>query len=277
MPATGAAVTAVHAPGTELAHYAGGQVEESRARMIMTPDDAKQLDQQLRAVPRAVLIEDTDYGVIPGTNGDKVVLKPGEEKLLQWCGPGFTNDRQETDRDDDGQKEGVTYRCTITKGLPDGRTVPVATCEAYAGYDEDKFFQTQEQAQFKAEAKERMWAAKDRRPANPNKWKYLTGFRAPWNTIIRMAQKRSLVGATIDATAAAGLFAQEDPAVPEADDVRTQTAPDPDDWPEGATAAPAADAEPWIKGALKHAAAFQSEAARAQLVRDAAAAARDGH
>src|SRR6202030_879325 len=103
-----------------------------------------------------------------------------------------------------------TYRCTVTKRLGDGRIVPVTTCEGYAGYDEAKFYQpVTDAARHKAEARERGWAAKDRRPADPTKWNNHTEYRAPWNTIIKMAQKRAIVGAVIDATAAAGLFSDE--------------------------------------------------------------------
>jgi hypothetical protein len=266
------------APGTDLAQYQGSQVEEYRARIVMAPEDARMLDDQLRACTKAVLREDTDYGVIPGTNGDQVLLKPGAEKLLQWFGLGFTNDRQEISYDADGRKEGVTYRCTITKQLGDGRTVPVATCEAYAGYDEDKFFQTAEQAQLKAEAKERFWAEKDRRAPSPGKWKYLTGYRAPWNTIIRMAQKRSLVGGTIDATAAAGLFTGDDTIAAGPDDTAAAAAQDwaDGDWPQDATPAATADSRPWLATAVEQAASFTSEAGGQKLFREAAEAGRDG-
>ena len=55
----------------------------------------------------------------------------------------------------DGRWAGVTYRCTVTKDMPDGRKVIVATCEGYAGYDEDRFYLTAEDARRKAEEKER--------------------------------------------------------------------------------------------------------------------------
>ena len=284
-----AEITAVHPPGTALAQYAGGQVEEYRARIVMAPDDAKALDDQLRACTLAVLREGVDYGVIPGTNGDKTLKKPGAEKLLQWFGLSFTCDRVEIDHDADGRREGVTYRCTVTKGLPDGRIITVTTCEGYAGYDEDKFYQTAEQAQFKAEAKERYWAAKDRRVANPNKWKYLTEYRAPWNTVIKMAQKRAIVGATIDATAAAGLFAQEEEVPPpRADDdgvVIADSQPADDPWDGYTTAPPRQDQPappppddgwPGVDQAIKDAASFKTEAEGQKLWREAGTAHRQG-
>jgi len=249
-------MTATETPETGLMPYTGGQVEEYRARIVMTPEDAKALDAQLRACTLAVLRESVDYGTIPGTDDRKVLFKPGAEKLLQWFGLAFTCDRTETEYDSDNRKEGVTYRATITRQLPGGHIVTVATCEGYAGYDEAKFFTTAEQAQFKAEAKERMWAEKDRRVANPNKWKHLTEYRAPWNTIIRMAQKRALVGATVDATAAAGLFSAEDGGED--------------------TAAAADDGPTPAMRLLEEAATFTTEAAGQQIWRDAATAARDG-
>ena len=254
-----AQVSAVHAPGTELAPYAERPVEQYQPGLAMSPQQAKALDDQVRACTRAVLREGTDYGVIPGT-GDtrKVLLKPGAEKLLQWFGFGFDCRCLEVERDDKGSKQGVTYRCTITKRIGDpqrGLLVDVATCEGYAGYDEPKFWQSAEEAQRKAEAKERMWAKKDRRVANPEKWKHLGEYRAPWNTVIKMAQKRAIVGATIDATAAAGLFS--------ADELED-------------TPVPADGAPSWYEQALETALTFTDRVNGQELWRETAVAAREG-
>lgn len=233
-----------------------GPPGQYQAALAMTPGGAKALDDQLRACTKAVLREGTDYGVIPGTNGEQVLLKPGAEKLLQWFGFGFTCSRLDIDHDADGQKLGVTYRCTITKRIGDpvrGLLVEVATCEGYAGYDEGKFYKSAEQAQREAEAKERHWAKVDRRVANPEKWNHLTEYRAPWNTIIKMAQKRAIVGATIDATAAAGLFSQEEDSSPLADDGST-----------------------WYEQALEEALTFTDTVRGSKLYTEAAQAARDG-
>jgi hypothetical protein len=216
-----------------------GQLDGYRAAMVMAPEDAKALDDQLRACMRAVLREDTDYGVIPGTGGDKALFRPGAQKLLQWFGLGFTCDRTETDLDADGRKEGVTYRCTVTRQLPDGRVVAVATCEGYAGYDEDRYYQSEKQAQVKAEARERHWAKVDHRVADPTKWKSVTEYRAPWNTVIKMAQKRAIVGAAKDATAASGIFGDDPEDGPRADAdgvVMADSQPADDEW-DGYTAA----------------------------------------
>lgn len=196
-------------PGTDLTPYDGGQVDAYRPQ-IMTPEAARALDENLRRCTKAVLRDGTDYGAIPGTRERKFLFKPGAEKLLQWFGLAYSMHCIDTQHDDDGRRQGVTYRCTVAKRLPDGTAAEIATCEGYAGYDEEKFYQSAEQAQRKAEANERHWAAIDKRPANPTKWKTLGEYRAPWNTVVKMAQKRALVGATINATAAGGLFAEED-------------------------------------------------------------------
>jgi hypothetical protein len=125
----------------------------------------------------------------------------------------------------------------------------VARCEGYAGYDEDRFFQTAEQARAKAKANEERWAKQDGRKPRSWKWEHATGHRAPWNTLIKMAQKRSYVGAAIDATAAAGLFTQdlEDMTPPpgrdddDSDNGARRRAPAGDDAWENATPARKAD------------------------------------
>ncbi len=269
--------------GTELEPYAVGPVEEYRARIVMAPQDAKALDDQLRACMRAVLREGVDYGVIPGTGGDKALFRPGAQKLLQWFGLGFTCDRTEIDLDADGRKEGVTYRCTVTRQLPDGRVVALATCEGYAGYDEDRYYKTAEQAQRKAEENERFFAHRDKRPPRPTRWQGLPEYRAPWNTVIKMAQKRAIVGAAKDATAASGIFGDDPEDRPRADEddvviADSQPADDPQ-WDGYTATAPRTDraaaqdgdSRPWAERALEEADTFKTEAEGGKLWREAAA------
>lgn len=223
----------------EIAPYQpAGDAGEYRPRIIMGTKEAKALDDQLRATQLAVLRKGTDYDTIPGMGERPTLLKPGAEKLLQWFGFGFTNDCTGIERDDDGRRAGVTYRCIITKGLPDGRTVTVATCEGYAGYDEERFYQSAEQAW----AKE--CSAADRYKRQPRKWKAVE-YRAPWNTVLKMSQKRALVGAAIDATAAAGLFTQdlEDMTPPPGTEDGNGSAAPPDDAWDNATPARPAERE----------------------------------
>ena len=241
---------------TDLDVYQPAAVAGYQPGMIMTPDAAKALDEQVRLCTAAVLREGTDYGVIPGTSGEKSLWRPGAQKLLQWFGLGFSCDRIEVERDDDGRKHGITYKCTVARRLPDGSLDIKATCEGTADYDESKFYQTAEEVQRKAEATERMWAEKDRRVANPNKWKNRGEYRADWNALMKRAQKRAIVGAVVDATAAGGIFADR-----EEDD----SSPVPQD-----------DGPSWYEQALEDALTFTDADAGRQLYVEAAQAGRDG-
>jgi hypothetical protein len=189
-------------PSTEVATYTPAVLDEYRPRIIMAPDEARALDESLRSMMKAVLREGVDYGVIPGTGSKPSLLKPGAEKLLQWFGFGHEMVKTETERDAEGNRVGVTYCCTVIKEMPDGRKVTVATCEGYAGYDEAQFYITAEAAT----AKERANAEKYRRAVKPEK---CVEYRAPWNSVIKMCQKRSLVGAALQATSASTLFTQD--------------------------------------------------------------------
>lgn len=186
----------------EMVPYAAATVEEYRPHIVMAPDEARALDTALRENMKAVLREDVDFGVIPGTGNKPTLLKPGAEKLLQWFGFGHTMEQVETERGAEGNWLGVTYRCTVTKAMPDGRVVTVGTCEGYAGYDEDRFYLTAEQAT----AKERANAERYHRSVKPEK---CVEYRAPRNSVVKMAQKRALVGAALQATSASTLFTQD--------------------------------------------------------------------
>lgn len=157
----------------EVLHTADvATAEPYRPQLMMTPADAKALADGLRENTRAILVDDVDFGVIPGTGSKPTLLKPGAEKLLQWFGLGHRMEQVELERDDKGAKFGVTYRCVVTKTMGVAEVV-VATCDAYAGRDESK-------------------------------WK-----NAPWNTVIKMAEKRALVGAALQATGSSSLFTQD--------------------------------------------------------------------
>ena len=234
----------------DVAVYEGGQLDAYRPQ-IMTPEAAKALDEQVRLCTKAVLREGTDYGVIPGT-GEKALWRPGAQKLLQWFQLGFTCERTEIERDSDGRKHGITYRAVITRR---GSGEVLATCEGTADYDESKFYQSAEDVQRKAEANERKWAKKDGRVADPTKWKTRGEFRADWNALMKRAQKRAIVGATSDATAAGGIFTDREE----------------DDSP-----APAGGDPSWYERALGEALAITTKEQGRLLYAEAAEAKRSG-
>lgn len=186
-----------------------------RPSLVLQPEQAGDLVRQIKEVQRSVLVAGTDYGQIPGVRGNPVLLKPGAERLLQVFGLGHSLDRVEDEPDPEGGHWAVTYRCTITKAMPDGRVIVISTCEGHASYDEDKF-----------------WDAKWEGPKGNRK--QVGRKKSPWNTVLKMAQKRALVGATLTATATSGLFTQDMEDYALEHPLREQTRP---------TAAPPAEPE----------------------------------
>jgi hypothetical protein len=196
-------------------------IGQYQAGIVVTPESAKALDDQLRACMKAVLREGVDYGHIPGTNGDeKSLWRPGAQKMLQWFRLECTCDRIEVERDDDGRKHGITYRAEVGRGLKTATPVILATCEGTADYDESKFHQTAEQVKARLRDQEHKWAAKDRRAPNADRWNNAREYRADWNALMKRAQKRAMVGAVVDATAAGGIFTdrEEDDNTPVQED-----------------------------------------------------------
>jgi hypothetical protein len=202
---------------TDLDIYQPAGIGQYQAGIVMTPESAKALDEQVRACTKAVLREGTDYGHIPGTNGEeKSLWRPGAQKLLQWFGLSCTCERVEVERDDDGRKHGITYRAIVARRLPDGTLDIKATCEGTADYDESKFYQSEEQVKARLRDQEHKWAAKDRRVPNADRWNSAKEYRADWNALMKRAQKRAIVGAVVDAAAAGGIFTdrEEDESSP---------------------------------------------------------------
>ena len=240
--------------GTDLAVYDGGQIDPYRPQ-IMTPQAARELDEQLRQCVRAVLREGTDYGIIPGTSGEKVLFRPGAQRLLQWFGLTFTCDRTDIEHDDEGRKHGITYRAVVSKR---GTGEVLATCEGTADYDESKFYQDAETVKARLREQEHRWAAKDRRAPNADRWNSAREYRADWNALMKRAQKRAIVGAVIDATAAGGLFSQDR----EEDDNPAPAAQD--------------DGPTWYEQALENALSFTDIEAGRTLYVEAGQAHQDG-
>ena len=241
---------------TDLDIYQPAAVAGYQPGMVMDEKAARALDEQVRRCTQAVLREGTDYGIIPGTNGEQTLWRPGAQKLLQWFGLGYTCERVEVERDDDGRKHGITYKCTVARRLPDGTLDIKATCEGTADYDESKFYQSEEQVRARLRDQEHRWAAKDRRVPNADRWNSAKEYRADWNALMKRAQKRAIVGAVVDATAAGGIFTDR-----EEDD---SPAPPQDDGPS------------WYEQALEAALGFTDPEDGRTLYVQAAQAARDG-
>ena len=155
-------------PTTAVDVYAGGY----RPMLVIAPQAAREMVEQVKELQRSVLVQGSDYMTIPGTPKPSL-LKPGAERLLQVFGLGHHMERMDLEQDDAGRNVGVTYRCVVTRAMPDGQVITVSSCDGHASSEEGK-------------------------------WR-----KAPWNTILKMAQKRALVGAALTATATSGLFTQD--------------------------------------------------------------------
>ena len=151
-----------------------------------TPDQAKAWVAGLMEIRQAVLRKGVDYDVLPGGREQDVLLKPGAETLLMLAGLGFHMCQIPAEGHD-----GVTYRCSITATEPGAEftcgqcgekmnVVVKAQCEGYAGYEEDRYFQSAAML----EKKERANAEKYQRAANPLKW--VEDYKAPLNTLMKM-------------------------------------------------------------------------------------------
>lgn len=180
---TGEIIPAAGPAANYPAPHRSTQLMQYRREMVVTVEDAKKELERLRDFQRGVMRPGIDFAEIPGTNKPSL-LKPGAETLLGAFGYGFTARRTEkvqVDRYADEEKQAkqtsrgwsMAYMVTVTKTLPNGQVVIVAECEGFAGNDEEK-------------------------------WR-----DAPPNTIAKMAQKRAMVGAALNACAASELFTQD--------------------------------------------------------------------
>lgn len=161
---------------------------------------------------RAVMRSDEHYGVIPGTGSKPTLLKPGAEKL---CLLFRLDPEYEVVREHSGDDYiGITMRCTLFH-IPTGNRVGsgIGSCNTrekkyrYRGVKRDKVPEPDEVDRLKAEDAgyfrkiSGRWTWFDR-IENDNPWEYE-------NTVVKMAAKRALVAAVLNATAASDIFTQD--------------------------------------------------------------------
>lgn len=90
---------------------------------IVDVQQAMQRRQMVEAFAKNVMVDGTDYGAIPGTGGKKTLLKPGAEKLASFFGllPDFivTHSVLDFDGTGEGRGESLIYyrvRCDLYRG-----------------------------------------------------------------------------------------------------------------------------------------------------------------
>jgi hypothetical protein len=155
--------------GAELVAVADAGVLASR-----TPDELRQWMATVRETLQGVLEAGVDYGYLPKVD-KPVLLQPGAQKLALLADLGTETERVAWEPGPTGEM-GATYKTTVTRA--NGRRVQV---ERYAGYDENQFLSVSSNGVLR--------------------------YRAPWDTVIAMAQKRAFVAGVKAALGLSGLFA----------------------------------------------------------------------
>lgn len=130
---------------------------------------------ELDKIMRRVMRHGVDYDTIPGTP-KPTLLKPGAERLLQAFGLGHRMECVDQKEDWDNGFFYYKYKCTVVKTYPTHEIV-VAECEGSAN-------------------------SKEKRYRNQDVYTIV-------NTLQKMAQKRALVGAALQATGTSGRFTQD--------------------------------------------------------------------
>lgn len=180
-----------------------------KQREILKKFIASQMKEANFKNPSADDYGEGDYGVIPGTK-KKSLLKPGAEKLLRLFGLGARNRLADKEFDRAANFAMYTYRCEVYHLRTN---VVIAECEGSVNSQEVKY-------------RERTVWRKKKLPNGKEvseSVKEDTPVCDILNTIMKMAQKRALIGATILATSASDFFTQdmeadEDPAMTKAQD-----------------------------------------------------------
>jgi hypothetical protein len=146
------------------------------AQVAVTPEQALYAYQALQEITKKVLKEGTDYDKIPGTPKPSL-LKPGAENLLRFYGLGHEVCLTEQVKDWESGFFYFSYKVTVFKTLENGIKHVLSECEGSAN-------------------------SKEKRYRNQDVFTLV-------NTLQKMAIKRALVGATLQATGASGLFTQD--------------------------------------------------------------------
>lgn len=146
------------------------------AKVEVTPEQALQAYESLKEITKKVLQKGVDYDIIPGTPKPSL-LKPGAENLLRFYGLGHRV--QKTNSVEDWEKGFFHYefKVTVHKSFEDGQEIILSECYGSAN-------------------------TKEKRYRNHDPFMLV-------NTIQKMAIKRALVGAALQATGASGLFTQD--------------------------------------------------------------------
>lgn len=198
--------------GANLQVVEGGQ--EHITSVAVTPSEALEAYKVLQEITNKVLREDIDYGVIPGTP-KPTLLKPGAENLLRFYGLGHRIQATDKVTDWDQGFFYFAYKVTVHKTLPNGTEVVVSECEGSANSKESRYadrWVPQWKLREYGISNTKGLQSRDRENRHGEYKEYKIKNRDPYtlvNTLQKMAIKRALVGATLQATGASGIFTQD--------------------------------------------------------------------
>lgn len=155
-------------------------VTEYVPSVAVTIEQARDNFKKLHQVTRELMQKGVDYDTIPGTP-KPTLLKPGAEHLLQFFGLGHKVQRVQGMEDWENGFFYYCYRITVFKArpMPDGTVYEqvISECEGSAN-------------------------SKEKRYRNQDVYTIV-------NTLQKMAIKRAMVGATLQATGTSGMFTQD--------------------------------------------------------------------
>lgn len=178
--------------------------------MALRLADMKQKISLVQSFFKEIMVQNQDFGVIPGTD-KPTLLKPGAEKLCEFYGysPVMKQVDETVDRDTG------YYRARVTVALVHRRTgVVVAEGVGEANTMEGRY-RWRWTPDFKLpKGMDVNGLYCEQRKAKTGKM--FTMYRLPnedpwtlWNTVLKMAKKRGLIDATLSATRSSGIFTQD--------------------------------------------------------------------
>jgi len=186
------------------------------ARMLVSPKEVNQRLKEFQALIKATLVENVDYGKIPGCGDKPALFKSGAEKFAEVYGyaPSFEI-LKEVEQWDEPPLFFYRVKCKLAR-KSDG--THVAECIGSANSRETKWggrwvYERDVPGHLDIERlRRREFRAKKPRFDGEMVVQYQVPNEAIFdqtNTIIKMAQKRAFVGAVLLATRASGVFAAD--------------------------------------------------------------------
>lgn len=190
----------------------------------------------IQQVMRAVMVDGTHYGKIPGCGDKPALFKPGAEKLLSTFKIAVEPIVEDLSTGDE-RRYRVSARCT---SMSDGRFLGAGTGEASSTEEKYHWRRAVCKGEFDATPEDRRREKWNRDGSRVQQVRTAPADVA--NTVLKMAKKRAQVDATLTVTAASDCFAQDIEDLPE--ELRDDAPPPPIKPPKEKAAPPKAEAPP---------------------------------